>query len=87
MPRSERLRWPPRRNRQHVGTRQTLATDEVRPAPQQPNERDASSDSQSGNGPRKPIEQAADDIARGLEDTDCRNSAAEIVRRSERKSR
>jgi hypothetical protein len=86
MVRGERLRWPPRRNRQHIGTRQRLASDENHPAPQ-PNERDESPDSQTGDGPRGTMKQAADDVARGLEDTDCRNSAGKIVRQSERKSR
>lgn len=77
-PRGDRLRWPPRRSRRHGGTRQTLATDEQKPAPRQPNERDESADSQAG-APRAVIRQAADDIEQGLEDTDCRNQAAEIT--------
>lgn len=77
-PRGDRLRWPPRRSRRNIGTRQTLSTDEQRPAPRQPNERDESSDSQASE-PRRVIAQAARDLERGLEDTDCRNSAAEII--------
>lgn len=76
-----RLRWPllasRRRNGARQGTKQTRATDE-QPAPQQPNERDASAESQQGEQ-RPRIQQAAKDLARGLEDTDCRNSAVEIV--------
>jgi hypothetical protein len=73
MPRGERLRWPPRRARR--GTRQTLATDEARPAPRQPNERDESADAQA-SAPRPVIEQAAADLAAGRQDTDRRGEAA-----------
>ena len=77
-PRGDRLRWPPRaRRRPH--TRATLATDEQSTAPRQPNERDESPDLQATE-PRDVMRQAASDIERGLEDTDCRNSAGEIVR-------
>lgn len=69
----DRLRWPPRRARR--GTRQTLATDEVTPAPRQPNERDESADAQQ-SGPRPVIEQAARDLAAGQQDTDRRGDAA-----------
>jgi len=77
-PRGDRLRWPPRRARRNIGTRQTLATDEQRPAPRQPNERDESADSQASE-PRKEMVQAAEDLESGLKDTDCRNSAAQII--------
>jgi len=77
-PRGDRLRWPPRRSRRQVGTRQTLTTDEQKPAPRQPNERDESADSQT-SAPRGVIRQAAADIKHGLEDTDCRNQAADII--------
>lgn len=76
-----RLRWPllasRRRNSVRQGTKQTRSTDE-QPALQQPNERDESAEAQHGEK-RPVIEQAARDIERGLEDTDCRNRAAEIV--------
>lgn len=76
-----RLRWPllasRRRNGVRQGTRQTRSTDE-QPTPRQPNERDESSDAQHG-APRPVIEQAARDLEQGLEDTDCRNRAAEII--------
>jgi hypothetical protein len=72
MPRGERLRWPPRARR---GTRQTLATDEARPAPRQPNERDESADAHT-SAPRPVIEQAAADLAAGRQDTDRRGDAA-----------
>ena len=78
-PRGDRLRWPPRRARRRPATQPTLATDEQSTAPRQPNERDESSDSQA-SAPRDVMRQAASDIERGLEDTDCRNSADEIVR-------
>jgi hypothetical protein len=82
-PRGDRLRWPPRRSRRRPDTRQTLATDDERPAPRQPNERDESSDSQA-SAPRDVMRQAASDLERGLEDTDCRNEAGEIVRERQR---
>ena len=53
------------------------------PSPRQPNERDESSDSQA-SAPRDVMRQAASDIERGLKDTDCRNSAGEIVRDRQR---
>ncbi len=77
-PRGARLRWPPRRARRPVGTRETLSTDEQRPAPRQPNERDESSDAQASE-PRPIIQRAAADLEQGLEDTDCRNRAAELI--------
>jgi len=82
-PRGDRLRWPPRRARRRPDTRSTLATDEQSTAPRQPNERDESSDSQA-SAPRDVMRQAASDIERGLEDTDCGNSADEIVRERQR---
>lgn len=76
-----RLRWPllasRRRNSTRQGTKQTRSTDE-QPAPQQPNERDESAEAQHGEK-RPVIQQAARDLERGLEDTDCRNRAAEII--------
>ena len=77
-PRGDRLRWPPRRARRRLDTRPALASDEQGPAPRQPNERDESPDSQA-SAPRDVMRQAASDIERGLKDTDCRNSAGEIV--------
>jgi hypothetical protein len=78
-PRGDRLRWPPRRARRNASdNRQTRATDEQRPAPRQPNERDESADSQAG-APRPVMQQAADDIEHGLKDTDCRNHVAEVI--------
>ena len=75
--RGEHLRWPPRPRKRSATTRVKLATDE-QPTPRLPNERDESSDSQA-SGPRRVMRQAHDDIAAGLQDTDCRNSAAEII--------
>lgn len=69
-----------------TGTRETNSTDEGKPAPRQPNERDASADSQAG-GPRDVIRQAHDDVTGGQMDTDCRNQAVEIVERNETKRR
>ena len=81
--RGDRLRWPPRLSRRQGGPRRTPATDAPLtdaqlPEPRQPNERDLSTDAQSGP-PRKVIEQAKEDIDRGLEDTDCRNRATEVL--------
>ena len=83
--RGERLRWPPRPGKRSVGTRVKLATDE-RPSPRTPNERDESADSQGG-GPRTIIRQAHDDLAAGRQDTDCRNSAAEIIQKKSARRR
>jgi len=83
--RGNRLRWPPRPRGRSDRTRATLATDES-PSPRQPNERDESADSQQG-GPRKLIQQAHDDLAAGMKDTDCRNRAAEIVARNLERAR
>ena len=77
--RGERLRWPPRPGKRSVGTRAKLATDE-QPVARVPNERDQSADSQA-SGPRPIMRRAHDDLAAGLQDTDCRNSAAEIIRK------
>ena len=82
-PRGDRLRWPPRRAHRRPDTRPTLATDEQSTAPRQPNERDESPDPQA-SAPRDVMRQAASDIERGLKDTDCRNSAGEIVRDRQR---
>jgi hypothetical protein len=98
--RGDRLRWPPRpgkrsnvprdgapgRDSRDNGTRQTNSTDEHQPAPRQPNERDESADSQA-SAPRDVIRQAHDDVTGGQMDTDCRNSAAEVVERNETKDR
>jgi hypothetical protein len=78
--RKDHLRWPPRRARRREGVRSTLAPDAVS-APRQPNERDESPDSQAGE-PRAVITQAYRDLQRGLEDTDCRNRAGEVLRKS-----
>jgi len=77
--RGERLRWPPRRGKRSVGTRVKLATDEP-PSPRLPHERDQSVDSPASE-PRPIIRQAHDDLAAGLQDTDCRNSAAETIKK------
>lgn len=83
--RGNRLRWPPRPGKRSGETRAKLATDEPMPStPRQPNERDESADSQA-SGPRSIIKRAHDDLTSGLEDTDCRNSAAEIVGRNAEK--
>jgi len=97
--RGDRLRWPPRpgkrsngsrevpgANREPADTREKLSTDEVKQAPRQPNERDESSDSQSG-APRDVMRQAHDDVTGGQVDTDCRNSAAGIVKGNETRRR
>lgn len=95
--RGDRLRWPPRPGKRSngtrdaagtrsTGTRETIATDERKPAPQQPNERDESADSQASE-PRDVIRQAHDDVTGGQMDTDCRNEAVEIVERNETKRR
>lgn len=78
--RGDRLRWPPRPGKRSVGHRETLATDEQQPSPRQPNERDASADSQ-GEITHPSMQQAHDDLAAGQRDTDCRNSAVEIIER------
>jgi hypothetical protein len=69
-----------------TGTRQTRSTDEETPAPRQPNERDTSSDSQAG-APSSVMRRAHDDVTGGQMDTDCRNSAVEVVERNESKRR
>jgi hypothetical protein len=76
-----RLRWPPRPGKRSAGTRAALATDKQRPGPRQPNEHDESADSQA-SGPRPIIQRAHDDLVAGQRDTDCRNSAGEIVRKN-----
>lgn len=76
--RGDRLRWPPRLSRRQGGPRPTPATDTQLREPRQPNERDLSTDAQSGP-PRNVIVQAKEDIDRGLEDTDCRNRATEVL--------
>lgn len=85
--RGDRLRWPPRPGKRSTGARETLSTDEHKPAPRQPNERDESADSQA-SAPRDVIKQAHDDVTQGKLDTDCRNTAVEIVeRRTPKKGR
>lgn len=94
--RGDRLRWPPRPGKrsnvarspapESRGTRETLSTDEEKPAPRQPNERDASADSQA-SPPRDVIRRAHDDVTEGKTDTDCRNAAVEIVERNEKRGR
>jgi hypothetical protein len=79
--RGDRLRWPPRPGKRSLGTRQTLSTDENKPAPRQPNERDESADSQS-SAPRDVIERAHDDVVAGRVDTDDRTRAAQLVRQN-----
>jgi hypothetical protein len=80
--RGDRLRWPPRPGKRSSGTRETLSTDERKPAPRQPNERDASADSQASEV-RPVIKQAHEDITAGQVDTDCRTKAGDIVDRNE----
>lgn len=84
-PRGDRLRWPPRPRGRSGKTRVSLATDEA-PSPRQPNEHDESADSQQigQSGPRKRIRQAHEDLAAGMQDTDCRSRAAEVVARAGR---
>jgi hypothetical protein len=84
--RGDRLRWPPRPGKRSVGTRARLATDGEQPSPRQPNEHDESADSQA-SGPRRIIRQAHDDLAAGLQDTDCRNRAAEIISKNTESAR
>jgi hypothetical protein len=97
--RGDRLRWPPRpgkrsnvarssadSGRGETQTRQTRSTDEQKPAPRQPNERDESADSQASE-PRDVIKRAHDDVTGGKVDTDCRNSAVEIVEGNETRRR
>ena len=97
--RGDRLRWPPRPGKRangprnpgaaetrSTGTRETISTDETKPAPRQPNERDTSADSQASK-PRDVIRQAHDDVTGGMMDTDCRNEAVEIVERNDTKRR
>jgi hypothetical protein len=84
--RGDRLRWPPRLSRRQTGTRQTLSTDEQSPAPRQPNEKDLSTDAQA-SPPRKVIEQARRDLERGLEDTDLRNRAREVIEEARGKNK
>jgi hypothetical protein len=84
--RGDRLRWPPRPGKRSNGTRESLSTDERKPAPRQPNERDASADSQS-SAPRDVIRQAHDDVTAGQVDTDDRNRAVEVVERNVNKRR
>jgi len=66
-------------SRRNIGTRQTLSTDEQRPRDRDSQtsatSRADSQASDAGSG----ISQAARDLKRGLEDTDCRNSAAEVI--------
>ena len=68
------------------GTRQTNSTDEQKPAPRQPNERDESADSQT-SPPRDVMRQAHADVTGGQMDTECRNSAVEVVERNDTKDR
>lgn len=95
--RGDRLRWPPRPGKRanskrdappgrESGTRRTNATDEEKPAPRQPHERDESPDSQAG-APSDVMRRAHDDVTGGQMDTDCRNEAVEIVERNELKHR
>lgn len=79
--RGEGLRWPPRVRSRNGGTFTRTANGEKRPDPAQPNERDGSASSQivESDASRDVMNQAHTDLERGLEDTDCRNRAAEIV--------
>jgi hypothetical protein len=79
--RGNRLRWPPRPGRRLAGTRATLASDEQQPSPRQPNEHDESADSQA-SGLRPIIRRAHDDLVAERQDTDCRNSVGEIVKKN-----
>ena len=88
--RGDRLRWPPRpgkrANERSAGTRTTLSTDEHKPTPRQPHERDESPDSQTSE-PHDVIKQAHEDVTGGQVDTDCRNATVEIVERNATKRR
>jgi hypothetical protein len=66
--------------------RQTLATDERKPAPRQPNERDQSADSQS-SAPRDDIKRAHDDVVAGRVDTDDRTRAADVIKQNSARRR
>ena len=79
--RGEGLRWPPRVRSRDGGTRTSTTTGEKQPDPPQPNESDESASSQSveSDASRDVMNQAHADLERGLEDTDCRNRAAELV--------
>ena len=68
-PQKRRICWPPRPRSRRPGYTTTTNTDRAGPGPRLPHERDESSDSQ--NGPRYGvIEQAKEDLDRGLVDTD-----------------
>jgi hypothetical protein len=84
--RGDRLRWPPRPGKRSGGARATLATDEQKPAPQQPNERDESADPAPA-APRPVIKQAHDDLQQGQTDTDNRTRAAQTVGRKDEPQR
>ena len=84
--RGDRLRWPPRPGKRFNGTRETLSTDERKPAPRQPNERDESVDSQS-SAPRDVIRQAHEDVTGGQVDTDDRTRAGEVVEQNRKRRR
>lgn len=69
-----------RKTARRTGTAEPLA-------PRRPDERDESADQQEG-GPRPVIQQAADDVERGLVDTDERSRrAAEWQQRNDRDNR
>lgn len=80
----ERLRWPPRSRKRKGATRTSTSTGEKQPGLAQPNESDESASSQvvESDAASDVMKQAHADIERGLEDTDCRNSAAEILARN-----
>lgn len=73
------LRWPPRVRTRSSGSVKTPETDQANL--RQPNERDTSADSQTvdSKATRESMSQAHTDLKRGLEDTDCRNQAAEVI--------
>lgn len=79
--RGERLRWPPRPRSRNSEARPAHTAAAAPPALAQPNENDASSESQSveSDASKDVMQQAHADLERGLEDTDCRNRAAELV--------
>jgi len=70
------------RKRRPDAVRRTLDGDEQRPGPRQPNEHDESADSQALDSDlaRARIRQAYSDLERGLQDTDCRNRVAEVLK-------
>lgn len=76
--RTKSLRWPPRARRRNGPVKAPESDQASLP---QPNERDMSSAAQAvdSEAARESMDQAHADLERGLEDTDCRNQAAEVI--------